>query len=414
MTRNKSPRVPSYRLHKSSGLAVVRLNGRDFYLGKHGCDESKNEYERLVAEWLTNNRQLPNSYRNLSNPPNALTIGELVLAFWAFAETYYVKNGKPTGEQNALRDSLKPLVAIYGKSNVNDFGPLALKIVRQAMIDANLSRKLINSRVNRIRRVFRWGVENQFVDSSVLNGISSVAPLRRGRCNVRETEPVKPASEQLIASIEPHVSRQVWAMVQLQLLTGMRPGEVLIMRICDIDMSGRIWLYRPYTHKTEHHGIDRVIYLGPKAQRWILPFRKIDEDAFLFSSQDAKAEHQICRRTKRRTPMTPSQQRRKPKQRPKRQPGERYTPVSYCRAIHRGCEKAFPAPDGLSDAEKKKWRREHRWSPNQLRHNAATRIRKEYGLDAARAILGHSAPNVTEIYAEMDYAKAADIMAKIG
>ncbi len=54
------------------------------------------------------------------------------------------------------------------------------------------------------------------------------------------------------------------------------------------------------------------------------------------------------------------------------------------------------------------------WHPHQLRHNAATRLRREFGLDVARAVLGHSSPAVTEVYAELDQAKAADAMARIG
>ncbi len=54
------------------------------------------------------------------------------------------------------------------------------------------------------------------------------------------------------------------------------------------------------------------------------------------------------------------------------------------------------------------------WHPNQLRHNAATRLRREFGLDVARAVLGHSSPVVTELYAELDGAKAAEAMEKVG
>jgi site-specific recombinase XerC len=60
------------------------------------------------------------------------------------------------------------------------------------------------------------------------------------------------------------------------------------------------------------------------------------------------------------------------------------------------------------------WRREHRWHPNQLRHTSATIIRKEYGIEAARAIIGHSRMTTTEVYAEIDRIKAAGVMAKIG
>jgi integrase len=54
------------------------------------------------------------------------------------------------------------------------------------------------------------------------------------------------------------------------------------------------------------------------------------------------------------------------------------------------------------------------WHPNQLRHNAATRLRREFGLDVARAVLGHASPVVTEVYAEIDGAKASEAMERVG
>ena len=57
----RPPRTPSYREHKPSGQAVVTLGGRDVYLGKHGTPESRAEYDRVIAEWLANGRQIPAS-----------------------------------------------------------------------------------------------------------------------------------------------------------------------------------------------------------------------------------------------------------------------------------------------------------------------------------------------------------------
>ena len=51
--------TPSYRLHKPSGQAVVTLDGRDIYLGRYGSPESRAEFDRLLAEWLSNGRRLP-------------------------------------------------------------------------------------------------------------------------------------------------------------------------------------------------------------------------------------------------------------------------------------------------------------------------------------------------------------------
>ena len=120
------------------------------------------------------------------------------------------------------------------------------------------------------------------------------------------------------------------------------------------------------------------------------------------------------RRAARQTPMTPSQAARKRKRFPKWEPGDCYDRRSYAWAIRRACDAAFPPPKYLKEKVHKTWRREHRWSPNQLRHNAATELRKQFGIEAARVVLGHSSADVTEIYAELDLAKAAEIMSRVG
>jgi hypothetical protein len=41
-------------------------------------------------------------------------------------------------------------------------------------------------------------------------------------------------------------------------------------------------------------------------------------------------------------------------------------------------------------------------------------LRREFGIDAARAVLGHSSPVVTEVYAERDAGVAAKAMEQVG
>jgi hypothetical protein len=120
---------------------------------------------------------------------------------------------------------------------------------------------------------------------------------------------------------------------------------------------------------------------------------------------------------------TPSELRRQ-----QRSPGQRRAPRydrrSYRQAIVRACDRAFPhptltrlTPGDLTEeqrAELQAWRREHRWSPLQLRHTAATAIRSRFGLEAAQTVLGHARADVTQVYAERDLAKAHAVMAEIG
>lgn len=420
MTTAKSPRIPKYRLHAPSGLGVVRLNGRDVYLGRHGTKESQHEYGRVIQEWIANNRLLVPADKTGSGPTD-LTVNELVLAYLDFATGYYVKNGEPTGEMPNIKDAIRRVAELYGDSFVAEFGPRALKTVRHAMIESDLCRNVINARINRVRRMFKWAVENELVQPHVLEGLRAVAPLLQGRSEARETNPVEPVREELIDPVLLAAPRQVAAMIRLQRLAGMRPSEVTSMRGADIDVTLKVWAYKPQTHKTEHHGKHRVIYLGPQAQGVITPFLKGNPTAYLFDPREVVAEYRkriregatICR------PSDKLSHRRTP---PRRAPHEKYTTNSYARAIVKACDRAFPPPqdllaDELTKEQKKQlrqWRKAHRFAPNQLRHNAATMIRKRFDIEAARTVLGHSSSAVTEIYAAMDLSRASEIMAAIG
>lgn len=157
--------VPTYRHHKPSGKAVVTINGRDFYLGPWNSPESRQEYDRLIAEWTANGRQLSEAV-SLGD----LTVMELAAAYLDFAKSYYVADGKPGPEYVAMRDVLKVVLALYGRTPVKSFGPLALKAIRETMVSKKWVRKRINAQINRVRRVFKWGVENKLVPPLVLEG----------------------------------------------------------------------------------------------------------------------------------------------------------------------------------------------------------------------------------------------------
>lgn len=412
MSNGTSIHIPKYRLHKPTGLGVVRLSGRDIYLGRFGSPESKVRYQAVIADWLKGDAKVTPPRESVRLAKD-LVIDELIVAYVEFAERYYVKNGAPTGEVANIKDALRLPSEHFGSRRVSSFDPSCLRAVREKMIVAGLCRNVINARVNRIRRMFKWGVEHQMVNASVLLSLQCIAPLRQGRSSARETCAVRPVPEHLIEGVLKNVPRQVAAMIQLQRFTGMRPGEVTLMRSCDLDMTGSIWAYRPSIHKTEHHGRSRVIHLGPQAQAAIRPFLKSDLRAFLFSPHEAMQEMREQRRLARKSRPTPSQLRMR-KQSVNPAVGTRYTRQSYAQAIARGCRKAFPAPASASVEQKAAWVCAHHWSPNQLRHNAATMLRKYFGIEAARVVLGHTSAAVTEIYAEVDERKAAEIMEQVG
>jgi integrase len=359
---------------------------------------------------------------------NDLSVTELIAAFWKFAQQYYRADGEQTHEVDNYKPLLRRLKVLYGHTRAADFGPLALKALRQILIDEGLARRTINQAVNRIRHLFKWGVENQLVGPSVFHGLQAVAGLRYGRSGAKETAPVKPVPDAFVDAVLPHVSRQVAAMIELQRVTGMRSGEVTIMRACDISTNGRVWIYTPERHKTAWHGHERRVYLGPKAQKIVKPFLKADLQAYLFNPAEAEAERNAACfgviSAERKTRVFPSELKvrerrrvaRKGKAR-KRPWKNRYVPRSYARAVTRGIKsvnkaRLAEAADKGIDADKVEI--VPHWHPHQLRHNAATALRREHGIEIARIILGHRSAAITEIYAEVDHTRAVDVMARIG
>lgn len=331
--------IPAYRRHKSSGQAVVTLTDesgqrRDVLLGKYNTQASRQEYARVITEWEAAGRSLP----ALPQSANDTTVNELALAFLRHADKHYRRaDGTLTSEVNDYRLSLRPVVHLYGAQPARDFGPLALKAVRDLLVKGwthprhgeqqALCRGVVNQRIGRIRRVWKWGVENELLPAVTLAGLQAVRGLQRGRTAARETEPVRPVADALVDETLPWLPRHVAGIVRLMRWTGMRCGEVCSMRACDLDTGGAVWMYRPEAHKTAHHGHDRVIALGPQAQAVVEEFLTTDTQAYLFSPNRARAERYAALRQGRKSKVQPSQKSRK-KRSAKRLPGEMYTTMS--------------------------------------------------------------------------------------
>lgn len=400
--------APKYSRHKASGQAVVSIQGRDHYLGPYGSRASKVEYDRIVGEWIAAGRPA-----HPTPAPDALLVVELIDRYWTFVERHYVKDGEATSEQHCVRSALRPVRSLYRNTPAAEFGPLALKAVRQQMMDSGLSRKTINEHVGRIRRMFKWGVSEELLPAGAYQALAAVSGLQKGRTAAREAKPIPPVEAATVELTLPHLPPIVADMVRFQRLTGCRPGEVCDLRPCDLDRSAKVWSYRPASHKTEHHGKPRVVFIGPKAQAILLPYLLRDADSFCFSPTESERKRADERRGRRKSKVQPSQVDRS-RSNPKRKPGDCYTSASYLKAVWRACEGAFPAPKELKGIERQQWRKTHRWSPNQLRHSAATEIRRRFGLEAAQVTLGHAYADVTQIYAERDQTLAASIMLEVG
>lgn len=176
-----------------------------------------------------------------------------------------------------------------------------------------------------------------------------------------------------------------------------------------LDTSKDPWEYRPVSHKTAQLGKGRVIFIGPKAQDALRPYLIRPDDQHCFRPVDSETKRRRALNDARKTPLScgnkPGSNRRR---RPAHQPGEAYQKDALNRAVRRAVDKLNEERkcNGLEPIP--------RWTPYQLRHAWGTRVRKDFGLEHAQCVLGHSQAKVTEIYAARDQEKAREAIRRIG
>lgn len=415
----KLPRFPKMCRH-ASGQAVVRLDGKDHYLGKYGSPEAQSKYQRIVYPWYLARKAAAEA----AAPPihytsdfHHLTIDELVLRFIKFAEDHY--RGAP--EFLNLKLALRDFRATFGKSLVREFGPkllkdfirsmLAPRLRRKRIIDSDgkprtidiehtLGQRTINQRIQRVIRMFKWATEEEIIPLgiNIAASLAAVPLLRNGRFGVKPPRRIQPARQEDLDKVLPHLTPQPRAMVELIALTGMRSSDACSMRPMDIDRSGDVWKYRP--GKFKRSAMDgqpqRVIYLGKRAQAIMKPFlegRELGKP--MFSPAEAMTR---LRESQHPGPDGKKSHRKKPAANPARVPGESYNSKSFYRAVSRAAQKA-----GIGEL-----------FPNQLRHMAATRFRSLFGIEDAKILMGHGSVTTTEIYAEQDSTRSIRIVREIG
>lgn len=386
--------VPEYRKH-SSGQARVTINGRDFLLGTYGTKASRLEYDRLITEWLASGRSV-----TFGSHVPSLPLARILTDYIRHAKAYYGNNKR--GEYRNVKLAIEACQA-YGKLPASELGPVEFKAIRQKLIDAGHSRTYINSMMRRVLRAIKWAASEGKLPASIYETLRLIPGLKQGRCEARETEPVRPVDAATVEATLTHLPATVADMVRVQLLTGCRPGEVCALTPGAIDRKGDVWLAELTEHKTKHHGRQRVIAIGPKAQKILLPYMLRGADEPLFSPVDSERKRRAEISSRRETPANQGNrpgysERTRKGEAVKQQLRKAYDTVSYARAVKRACE-----DNGIAH-----------WTPNRLRHTRATEIRSQFGIDAASVVLGHAAPETTRIYAEADIAKAAEVARKIG
>ena len=284
-----------------------------------------------------------------------VTIDDLANRYLDWSRQRHKQRREGSSQTTNMRDALRPVCDLYGSEPVGSLTPTRLRAVRLLMIERGLARGTINSRINRIRTVWRWAVSRELVTDAVVRALAAVEGLVSGEDGARESGPVEPVCWAIVERTGQVMPAWAWAVTRVCWWTGARSGEVMALRGCDIDRTEIPWRCELADHKTAGRGRRRTLFFGPRSiaamQPWITPAR-----------------------------LWP------------------YRQQSYRNAVCRACAKAHVP----------------HWTPHQLRHAAATRIRKVMDIEASRAVLGHATQQMTAVYAERDIDAARDVMRALG
>jgi len=358
-------------------------NGKRIYHGIWGTPEAEKSYKRFLAALIENPVQPPQL------DTGGMLVSELADAFLDSIESRISKS-----EFTLHKYAIGYLAEVYGELAVNEFSPKKLKIVRSQMVKTGtLCRKTVNNYIGKIRRMFAWGVEEEVVSAGISHALKAVKDLRQREEGTFDHPEREAVPEWVIAATLPFMPPTVAAIVQVQWLTGMRPSEVLNMRVGDIDQSqgNELWYYSP-KHKTEEHIGKKPIPLGKPEQRLIAPYLigKKPTDS-VFSPKTAQWERVAEARANRESKRTASQRERDARRSEENagRVGDFYDHCGYRRAVKYAIEKGNR--HGVKIPH---------WSPYLLRNSAATAIELEHGLDEAQAQLGHTTADMTKRYSK--------------
>lgn len=408
--RRPQSRVPKMLRH-SSGQARVILSGKVHYLGVFGSPEAHSRYGQLLREWEKSGRQpiqpaltvVEASYR----------VRDLIADYKRYLDESgrYRKNGEQTSQRTLIDVALQGFEDFAGDVLVRRVGEATLVQYRDRLEgNDRLTRSGINRKVALIRQAFRWGRQRGHVPRDVWLSLSAVEPLGRAECGSRPGKrPKRAVTQKEVEKVAKHAPAPVAAMLRLQALTSMRPGEACAMRWADIDKDGPVidgaqyWIYRVSTAKTAHHQEtqdDETVYpLGPQAQVLLSAFPK-PPAAYIFSPRDAEAERSRTRRQVRKTPVTDYTLKRDAQA--TRVFAERYSVADYRQAVERACRKA----------------KVQRFTPHEVRHGALTWLANHQSAALAQAAGNHRKITTTAGYVHRDlklsFAAAAALQGRTG
>ena len=273
---------------------------------------SREKYARLIAELSAGSATA--AAEPPASPPPDLSVNELLLRYFEFAQSYYVRNGVVTKEYSGLKEALLPVRQLFGLTRARDLGQRRLKTVQQQFIDNGICRNLINRRISRINsRVFKWAVAEELISGSRAPqpAIGFGAAVRShcssgNRANQASSGPLRCVRSAIRVSARGGHDQ---AAADYRNEAGRSRADAAL-RYQAVRRSARSHLRASGT-QNERRGHRKLVALGPEAQEILKPFLNREPTSFLFSPRESEA-WRLARRpvrfkNQRKTPIYPSE-----------------------------------------------------------------------------------------------------------
>jgi integrase len=381
--------APTLRIHKKTGHARCRIDGREYWLGRAGTPECEARYRALITRWARATTDAVGVSESPVVPPQS---GPTTIAA-ALAQYLVEIKGDAAGEKLRkharwwLARSLAATLSQYSAVRLGDFGPKMFSRWVEGVASSPMPHKRAGKEVPRttthvrkivaeMLRFVEWCVAGEIVGADKLVALRSVKrlPLSSARSPVVRRPVDDAAIRKTTAKLPPVFA----AIVTVCRHSAARPGEVLAIKPGEIDRTSSrgVWVWRPAKHKTQRFGRERVVVLGPRCIAALEPWLAgVPDDATVFTTdciKRARSANTIRLRSRRSlVPITASDLRR---------------------AVRIACEAA-----GVPT-----------WTPYSLRHSGLTEFRAVGGVDAAQIQAGHSQASTTERYAGADLGRAIE------
>ncbi len=361
-------------------------DGRQHWFG-HKSDATSGD--RYAAFLSAVQRGEMASAARLSPPATRPKVNLLCLRFLTdYATRYRQSDGRPSAEVDCFKCVIRLLREHFGTTVADEFGPLRLRVVRDAMVAAGWSRRWINKQVGRIRLIFRIGVSWEIVRPEVVVALKTLPPLVIGETTAPERSRRRAVNQEDLEAVRRHLNERQRDIFDLLLLTGARPGELLSLTTGMIDRQREVWRADLAHHKTAYKGKLRTLFFNATAQRILAKHLHEEPNARLF-------------------------------------PLRRST---FGTAVKRACEVAFGMPEELRKPDRSlpaeeraeirrkatEWRQRHVFTPHWLRHTVATRLADSMDTEGAQRLLGHATRAMTEHYSQSAERQAVEAVKKLG